>query len=34
MQKTNILRKNDFEKYEVLLPFSAALGKRRKQYLY
>lgn len=34
MQKTNVLRKNDFEKYEVLLPFSAALGKRRKQYLY
>ena len=33
MQKTNVLRKDDFEKYEVLLPFSAALGKRRKKYL-
>ena len=33
MQKNNVLRKNDFEKYEVLLPYSAALGKRRRQFL-
>ncbi len=31
--KSNVLRKNDFEKYEVLLPFSAAIGRRRKSFL-
>lgn len=30
---TNVIEKNDFEKYEVLLPFYAAIGKRRKNYL-
>ena len=34
IQKTNVLRKDDFEKYEIVLPFSAVLGKRRKKYLY
>ena len=33
IHKTNVLKKNDFEKYEVFLPFSAALGKRRKKFL-
>ena len=32
-QKTNVIKKNDLEKYEVLLPFYAAIGKRRKNYL-
>lgn len=34
IQKTNVLRKDDFEKYEIVLPFSAVLGRRRKKYLY
>ena len=32
-KKNNVLKKRDFERYEILLPFSAAAGKRKKQYL-
>ncbi len=32
-QKTNIIKKQDFERYEILLPFSAFAGKRRRQFL-
>lgn len=32
-QNNNVLRKYDYEKYEVQLPFSAAFGKRRKRFL-
>ncbi len=28
-----IIQKKDFESYEIILPFSAIAGKRRKQYL-
>ena len=29
----NVIKKNDVENYEILLPFSAIAGKRRKQFL-
>lgn len=32
-EKNNVIKKKDFEKYSILLPFVAAYGKRRKQYL-
>ena len=32
-EKSNVIKKRDFETYQVLLPFSAAAGKRRKQFL-
>ena len=28
-----IIQKKDFESYEIILPFSAIAGKRRRQYL-
>lgn len=31
--KTNVITKNDFEKYEILVPFLSATGKRKKQFL-
>ena len=33
MEKNNVIRKRDFECYEILLPFSAIAGKRKKQFL-
>ena len=32
-EKTNVIRKDDFEKYQILLPFPFFAGKRKKQYL-
>ena len=32
-EKNNVIKKKDFEKYSILLPFVAAYGKHRKQYL-
>ena len=32
-QTSNIIKKRDFEKYEIIIPFSSILGKRKKQYL-
>lgn len=32
-QKTNVIKKNDYEKYEILIPFSNVAGKKEKQYL-
>ena len=32
-QKDNVLRKKDFEEYEVILPFSSMFGKRKKQFI-
>ena len=32
-EKNNVIRQRDFEKYEVLLPFKAMAGKRKKQFL-
>ena len=29
----NVIRKNDYEKYEIIIPFLSAAGKRRKQFL-
>ena len=29
----NVIKKNDVEKYEILLPFTALIGKRKKQFL-
>lgn len=33
MQKNNVIQKRDFERYEVVIPFSHLAGKRRKQFL-
>ena len=33
IKKMNVIKTNDFEKYRVLLPFTAITGKRKKQYL-
>ncbi len=32
-QKTNVIKKNDFERYEIILPFTAIAGRRKKQFL-
>ena len=32
-QASSIIKKRDFEKYEIVIPFSSILGKRKKQYL-
>ena len=32
-QKTNVIKKNDYEKYEILIPFPSLSGKRRNQFL-
>ncbi len=29
----NVIRKNDYEKYEIIIPFLSVAGKRRKQFL-
>ncbi len=33
MQKDNVIKRNDFEQYEILIPFSSSLGKKRKQFI-
>ena len=33
MLRNNLLRKRDFEKYEIEIPFIYALGKRRVKFL-
>lgn len=33
MQKNNVILKRDFERYEIVIPFSHLAGKRRKQFL-
>ena len=32
-QRNNVIKKRDFERYEILLPFKALAGKRKKQFL-
>ena len=32
--KSNVIRKYDYEKYKLLIPFSEVLGKRRKQFVF
>lgn len=33
MQNENVIRKNDFEKYEILVPFRKLTGRRKEQFL-
>jgi len=33
LQKNNVIKKRDFERYEIILPFSALGGRRKKQFL-
>jgi len=32
-QKTNVIKKGDYERYKIILPFRAITGKRKKQFL-
>lgn len=34
MQNNNVIKKRDYERYEILIPFSHFAGKRRKVFLY
>ena len=33
MQKINVLKNTDYEKYEIVMPFTALIGKRRNHFL-
>ena len=32
-QTSNIIRKRDFEKYEIVIPFTSIFGKRKSRFL-